>query len=287
MKMEQTSITGLIKKIVEKEIKKININEIGIVTSIFPHANVKDTDNYECNVKLRDSGLELRKVPVATQQIGLASIPNVGDLVLVSFVKGDINAPVIVGRLYNDEDRPPANKDKEIIYIPPDKSNTGKIHVKFPSGVSFKLDDNGIVAKAGRTKIIMNNNGNMVINSNAKLNQISDGSMLLCSKEATRLAMGDPKSGSINSFVSLEDDKTINIVSDNKDVNIETPSGGKITLKSGQNNITVEAPMGDVSIKGKSIKIESTADMEIKSNTTAKIKANATMDIKGAVVNIN
>jgi len=35
------------------------------------------------------------------------------------------------------------------------------------------------------------------------------------------------------------------------------------------------------------IRIESTADMEIKSDTTAKIKANANMDIKGAVVNIN
>ena len=285
--MEETSITGLIKKIVESEIKKININEIGIVTSIFPHSNIKDMDNYECNVKLRDSGLELRKVSVATQQIGLANIPNVGDLVLVSFVKGDVNAPIIVGRLYNDEDRPPANNDKEIIFIPPDKSNTGKIHIKFPKGVSFKLDDKGIVAKAGRTKIIINNNGNMIINSNAKLNEISDGAMLLCSKEATRLAMGDPKSGSINSFVSLEDDKTINIVSENKDVNIETPNGGKITLKSGQNNITIDAPMGDISIKGKSVKIESTADLEIKSNTTAKIKANANLDIKGAVVNIN
>ncbi|PKP60308.1 MAG: hypothetical protein CVT89_00050 [Candidatus Altiarchaeales archaeon HGW-Altiarchaeales-2] len=285
--MEQTSIVGLIKKVVEEEIKKINFAEIGIVTSIFPHSNADDNDNYECNVKLRDSGLELRKVPVATQQIGLANIPNVGDLVLVSFIKGDINAPVITGRLYNDEDRPPANNDKEIIYVPPNKSNPGKIHVKFPSGVSFKIDDKGITIKAGKTKIMVENNGNMVINSNAKLNQISEGAMLLCSKEATRLAMGDPKSGDVKSFVSLEEDKTIQIVSMNKDINIETPQGGKIILRAKQNNIEIEAPLGDIVIKGKNIKIESTAEMEIKSNATAKISANANLDIKGAIVNIN
>lgn len=285
--MEQTSIIGLIKKVVDEEIKKINFAEIGIVTSIFPHSNVDDNDNYECNVKLRDSGLELRKVPVATQQIGLANIPNVGDLVLVSFIKGDINAPVITGRLYNDEDRPPANNDKEIIYVPPNKSNPGKIHVKFPSGVSFKIDDEGITIKAGKTKIMVENNGDMVINSNAKLNQISEGAMLLCSKEAIRLAMGDPKSGDVKSFVSFEDDKSIQIVSMNKDIQIETPQGGKIILRSKQNNIEIEAPLGDIVIKGKSVKIESTAEMEIKSNATAKISANANLDIKGAIVNIN
>jgi len=285
--MEQTSIVGLIKKVVEEEIKKINFAEIGIVTSIFPHSNVDDNDNYECNVKLRDSGLELRKVPVATQQIGLANIPNVGDMVLVSFIKGNINAPVIIGRFYNDEDRPPANNDKEIIYVPPNKSSPGKIHIKFPSGVSFKIDNEEITIKAGKTKIIVENNGNIVINSNAKLNQISEGAMLLCSKEATRLAMGDPKSGDVKSFVSLEEDKTIQIVSMNKDINIETPQGGKIILKAKQNNIEIDAPLGDIIIKGKSIKIESTAEMEIKSNATAKISANANLDIKGAIVNIN
>ena len=46
-------------------------------------------------------------MPVATGRLGAVAIPAVGELVLVQFVGGDINAPVITGRLYNDEDRPP------------------------------------------------------------------------------------------------------------------------------------------------------------------------------------
>ena len=52
-------------------------------------------------------------VPVAVPYMGMTCIPNVNDLVLVQFVGGDINAPVITGRLYNDKDRPPVNKEKE------------------------------------------------------------------------------------------------------------------------------------------------------------------------------
>ena len=58
-------------------------------------------------------------MPVATGRIGAASIPAVGELVLVQFVGGDVNAPVITGRLYNDEDRPPANEDgKAVLHLP-------------------------------------------------------------------------------------------------------------------------------------------------------------------------
>jgi uncharacterized protein involved in type VI secretion and phage assembly len=45
----------------------------------------------------------------------LANIPNVGDLVVVAFVGGHINAPIILGRLYNDEDLPPKNDVGQLI----------------------------------------------------------------------------------------------------------------------------------------------------------------------------
>jgi len=50
----------VIKKIAEDEAKKLNIVEMGIVTSIFPHSDASDKDNYECNVKLKNRDLELR-----------------------------------------------------------------------------------------------------------------------------------------------------------------------------------------------------------------------------------
>ncbi|MBS7654093.1 MAG: phage baseplate assembly protein V [Candidatus Bathyarchaeia archaeon] len=162
----------VIKKIVEDEIKKMHIAELGVVTSIFPHSSESDGDNYECNVRLKYRDLELRRVPVATQHIGLANIPNVGDLVLVTFLNGDVNAPIVIGRLYTDEDRPPVNKEEEIVYIPPysKSSSLRRIYLEFPGGIIFSITDDEVSIKAGRTILKIDRNGDISIESNAKVN---------------------------------------------------------------------------------------------------------------------
>jgi phage baseplate assembly protein gpV len=171
----------VIKKIVEDEIKKIHIAELGVVTSIFPHSSEGDNDNYECNVKLKYRDLELRRVPVATQHIGLANIPNVGDLVLVTFINGNINAPIVIGRLYTDEDRPPVNKEEEIIYIPPysKSSSLRRIHLEFPGGIVLSITDDEVSVKAGRTSLKIDRNGDISIESNAKVNLKANQDMSL------------------------------------------------------------------------------------------------------------
>lgn len=114
-------IVATMKKVAEQEARRISTLELGVVTSVFPHASDSDKDNYQCSVKLKhrkqpDGGdFELRKVPIATSHIGLAHIPNVGDLVVLGFLHGDLNAPIILGRLYNDEDLPPKNDVGQMI----------------------------------------------------------------------------------------------------------------------------------------------------------------------------
>ena len=57
--------------------------------------------------------------------------PAVGELVLVQFVGGDINAPMITGRLYNDEDRPPENEDgKAVLHLPLGAGDSDAVHVE-------------------------------------------------------------------------------------------------------------------------------------------------------------
>ncbi|MBI9093056.1 MAG: hypothetical protein JEZ12_27915 [Desulfobacterium sp.] len=96
-----------IRRIVQEEVRRVRTAELGVVEEQHSHAEESDKDNYGCTVALRDSGIVLKKVPVATQRIGTVGIPAVSELVLVQFIGGDINATVITGRLYNDEDRPP------------------------------------------------------------------------------------------------------------------------------------------------------------------------------------
>jgi phage baseplate assembly protein gpV len=129
-----------VQRIVQEELGSIRTAELAIVQEQHPHAEDSDKDNYACTVMLRDSGIVLEQVPVATSRIGCASIPAVEELVLVQFVGGDINAPIITDRLYNDEDRPPANDEGQAItHLPLGAEDGDAVHVELHSGEKREL----------------------------------------------------------------------------------------------------------------------------------------------------
>ena len=73
----------IIRAVVRDELRSLRLGELAVVTSVFPHTGADDGNNHECTVQLREGGLELRKVPIATPHVGMASAPQVGDLVLL------------------------------------------------------------------------------------------------------------------------------------------------------------------------------------------------------------
>lgn len=124
-----------IRRLVREELGQVRTAELAVVQAQHPHASGSDTDNYACTVALRDSGTVLRKVPVATERIGSASIPAVGELVLVQFLDGDLNAPVVTGRLYTDEQRPPPSDDGQwVLHLPLGAGDADAVHVELSSG---------------------------------------------------------------------------------------------------------------------------------------------------------
>ena len=176
-----SNIVEVIRNIAQMEIKKIHTTELGIVTSVFPHASDSDKDNYECNIRLKDKGVELRKVPVATQQIGFVNILHTGDLVLVSFIGGNINSPIIVGRLYNEIDRPPTSEQEEIVYKPPYTKDTSlrRLNIVLPEGtVNVEFHDDMISVIVGKSSITATDTGEIQIKSEGvqqKISIIADG----------------------------------------------------------------------------------------------------------------
>lgn len=170
-------LIGIIQAVVRDEVAALRVAEVGVVTDVFPHADDADQDNYACSVRLRDTGLELVRVPVATQRIGLSHIPNVDDLVLVTFIGGSLAGAVVTGRLYNDADRPPAAKAKECVYESPDDAESGlrRLSVKLPNNNTLLVDDDKVVISLGDTTITVNNGGDVEIDSNAKVVVKSSG----------------------------------------------------------------------------------------------------------------
>ena len=151
------SIVGIMKEVAAREMSHIYTTELGVVTAIFPHASDSDKDNYQCSVSLKNrtqpdgQPFELRKVPVAVSHIGAANIPNVDDLVLVQFIGGDLNAPVITGRLYNEEARPPKNDAGDVVL-----TNLKTLSITLDSGTKIEIDADGNVTIDAQGDVIIN-----------------------------------------------------------------------------------------------------------------------------------
>ncbi len=213
------SIVSVMKKVAEKEVQKIYTTELGIVTSVFPHASESDKDNYECSIQLKNkkqpdgSDFELRKVPLLTQHLGLVNIPKVGDLVLVTFIGGNLNAPVIIGRLYNDEDRPPINQEQEFL-----------LQHNLEEGGSLKIDAEGVITLTSK------NEQNVITVKDEEIATATD-------KASVTVKDGD---------ITLKNEQC-QVVLSGSNITIEkgsckiTIAGGGITLDAGSSNVTVKS----------------------------------------------
>ena|SRR5215467_10947915 len=162
------SMVETIQRVVRAEMRKVRTLELGVVSSIFPHSDDSDKNNYECSIKLPSEDLEIRKAAIATQGIGMVNIPQVGDLVLVGFENGDINHPIVLGRLYNGKDRPPISEDEEIVFSPPYSKNTDRkrVRIELPGkGMVLTLADDLLTVEAGKTVLKVKSDGDVTVES--------------------------------------------------------------------------------------------------------------------------
>jgi phage baseplate assembly protein gpV len=171
-----------LRKLVRQELASLRVTELATVQEVFP----ADPDNYDCTVVLRDSQLVLKHVPLLTPRKGLAGVPDVGDLVLLQFVGGDLNRPVILGTLYNDEDRPPKNQEKQLVLhlpIDADADSALRLELNQASPMSLKLnigsalkltlqDDDPVVSLdvgGGSAKLTIDRSGAVKLESSGEL----------------------------------------------------------------------------------------------------------------------
>lgn len=178
-------IVEIIRKIVRDELKSVALGDIAVVTSVFPHTGEGDENNYECSVKLREGDLELRRVPMATPHVGMVSTPNVGDLVLVTYVRGDGNRPVVVGRLYSDESNPPLHEENE-----------WRVEAPYQGDTSIAIDkEESVVISAGKTIVTVRKDGSIEVTGKEDLKIDVDGNVELSCGDCKIDASGDVELG--------------------------------------------------------------------------------------------
>jgi phage baseplate assembly protein gpV len=156
-----------ITRIARHETAARSIAAVGRVVDVFPNQGLPD---HAVSVELRDTGLVLPQVPVAVGVMGFAAIPAVDELVVVVFAGGDLNAPLVVGRLYNSEQDPPEHAEGEIVLALPSGVAQPKLslkvtgdaphaEIKLPGDVLVDLAEDVIQLKAGSTQVTVEGSG--------------------------------------------------------------------------------------------------------------------------------
>lgn len=162
-----SDLVEIIRAIARDEIKAVRLGDLGVVTGSFPKSDAADANNYECNVKLREGDLELRKVPIATPHIGMVSAPREGDLVFVSYVGGDPARPVVVGRFYSDQANPPLHDENE-----------WRVEAPFQGETSIAIDkEQSFVVTAGKTALTLKKDGSVEVAGEEDLKIVVKGNV--------------------------------------------------------------------------------------------------------------
>ncbi len=241
------SPVGAIKKIVDEEMKKQRTMDLAEVTSIYPHSSSRDNDNYECDVKLKNGGNELRRVPIMTPHIGFTWVPNIGDLVLIGYIGGNVNSPIVIGSLYNDDQRPSINKANCATAVLPDDiplmQSDDYIRKDWDG---FEWCVNGIVMAMRKTE-----------------------------KDGTYFTFHD----AVEKKFHVVYDASGKLVLRSK-TDIMITCDGTLTLEAGSINIS-----GDITMNGGSIKAKGT-QLDLEGNAV-EIKGSGSVTIKGANVDVN
>ena len=134
-----SNVLEIMRKVANQEMERNHLCLLGVVSAHYPHTAANDENNYEVDVKIKHQDLELRRVPVLVAHMGVAAVPQVGDLVLVQFINGDLNQPVVTGRLYHADNRPPLHKEDDILFEQRVASDNSLNHLRFTSDGTIYL----------------------------------------------------------------------------------------------------------------------------------------------------
>jgi phage baseplate assembly protein gpV len=175
-----TALIDTLRAIVRDELARSRAPELGVVTAVHPRDAEGSDANHQAHVRLVATGVELQHVPVVVGRLGVSVLPQVGDTVLVLFVQGDLNAPVVVGSLYDAAVQPPVAQAGEWVYQPSDAGGDAslrRLHIALGDGATLTFDDENLTVKLGGTELTIAKDGDVTVTSAAKLVVKTQGDM--------------------------------------------------------------------------------------------------------------
>ena len=226
---------------------------------------------------------------------GAMFIPRIGMEVVVGFLEGDPDQPLVTGCVYNSDNMPPyalpGEQTKSTIKTNTSKGGGGYNEIRFED----KADAQEIYVQAEKdyNRVVKNNDTLKV-----GFEKADKGDQTIGIKNDQSLDVGNDRKVKIGNdhTEDIGNNQTIDIANDQKckaGNTIVIEAATSIELKVGGSSIKIEP--AKITIKSTQIALESDANTEIKAGAMMKIEAGATMQIKaaapltieGAIVKIN
>jgi uncharacterized protein involved in type VI secretion and phage assembly len=219
-------VVPVMRAVVRDELSGRQPLSLAAVTSVTTNSDGKGARNVEVNARLHGSELELQRVPVACGRVGLSAAPRVGDTVVVAFVNGDLNGPVAIASLHDDQRHPPKAEPGEVVYEVPDDGGSGRrVEVITASGNTVTITDDAVKIVMGGTTFEIEADGAVTVKSATNISLKADGSITI--EAATSL---DLKAGT---NVTLKGD-----------VNATVEGSAQATLKGSMTSIKGQTSFG-------------------------------------------
>ncbi|MGO8788425.1 MAG: type VI secretion system Vgr family protein [Terriglobia bacterium] len=254
---------------------------------------------------------------------GAMFLPRIGQEVIVDFLEGDPDQPLITGRVYNaDQTTPGALPDKmnvsgwrthstkgggehdanvlafddtkgsEVFYMRAEKDMAVRVQNNEDTHV---MNDQTITVDNDRTETVTKGNEQVEIKQGNRSHTVTTGNETLTVKTGNRLVEVDTgnddhkiKTGNRSVEISMGND-SLKISMGNQTTKLDlgassTEAMQSITLKVGQSSVTIDQ-MG-VTIKGMMISVQGQVQTQIKGLIT-QVNADAMLQCKGAITMIN
>jgi type VI secretion system secreted protein VgrG len=261
--------------VVGKKGEEIWTDKYGRVKVQFPwDREGKDDEKSSCWVRVATSS--------AGENWGFVAIPRIGQEVIVDFLEGDPDQPIIVGSVYNDANMPPYD-------LPANQTQSGLKTRSSKGGSAKNFNELRFEDKEGSEEVFFHaeTNFNRVVKNNDTLK--------------VGLDKKDPGDQTIeihnDRAVTLkEGNDTLKVEKGNQDINvkkkIDIEAGDQLTIKVGKSKLVMKKN-GDITMSGMKLDIKGTNSVKIKGvssfeagGTMVKIAGSAKTDIKGAMTKI-
>jgi type VI secretion system secreted protein VgrG len=198
---------------------------------------------------------------------GSIHIPRIDQEVVVSFLEGDPDRPLITGRVYNEDMMPP-------YALPDNQTQSGLMSRSSKGGTAELFNEIRFEDKAGEEKIYFHGQ--------------KDFDRVVENNDTLKVGSSEAADGS--QTIEIWKDRTAEIKTGNDSLKVSAgertvEAAKKITLKVGGSTITIEP--AKISLSSPEISIQASGNLTAKGGTMAEVSAGGTMTVKGAIVQIN